>query len=124
MRSEYPDLNSFETIMKVAILKNHPEFKHRVFALEFEAEVFPQIWSSTAGGFSRPGYLSGQEMTMTYTTVMKTMIYIGKERKEHIFYGIFFGNRSAYMVYDPTETFFTDLKNKKLKSVYDAERAY
>ena len=40
------------------------------------------------------------------------------------FYGVFFGDEPAYIVHDPTDMFYEDLKNRNMKSKYEAEKVY
>ena len=72
--------------------------------LEFEVEVFPQVWGSTALGF---GGVGGQVITNAYTTV----IY---ETGSGI-YGVFFNERLAYIIENPNHLFFEDLNNRNME---------
>ena len=40
------------------------------------------------------------------------------------YHAVFFNNRPAYIVSEPNETFIEDLKNRRMKSKHDAEKAY
>ena len=82
--------------------------------------MFPQTWPDTAGGFSEPGMVAGQAFTTQFTTVMRVYVHDTKEE----YYGVFFGNRPAYIVSNANEFFFEDLRNQQLKSKHEAEKVY
>lgn len=73
---------------------------------EVEMYMFPQTWGSTALGFSGFG---GQSMTSAYTTVVAEINYG--------WYGVFFGERLAYLVLNPNDAFFDDLRKGRMASV-------
>lgn len=81
--------------------------------LNLVADVFLQTWSSTALGF---GGIGGQAISEAYTTVFGDVL-------KNV-YVIFFGNRLAYIVENPTEKFFTDLKFRMLVSVDKSKIIY
>ena len=81
--------------------------------LNLVADVFLQTWSSTALGF---GGVGGQAISEAYTTVF------GDTLKN--VYVIFFGNELAYIVENPTEKFFADLKFRMLASVDKSKIIY
>ena len=121
---EYPDFKMLENILMNNVLKSHPELKEDIDLYNFDIEMFPQTWSSTAGGFEEPGMMSGQAMTTEYTSVIKLTI-IRKDRKSFVYYGVFFGNKPAYMVEEPIKgKFFKDLKEHTIKSKYEAKKKY
>lgn len=74
---------------------------------ELEVEVFPQVWGSTALGL---GGIGGQAMTTAYTTVVSDC-HTG-------WYSVFFGERLAYLIHNPNDIFFDDLKDRKMRPVY------
>lgn len=78
---------------------------------ELEVEVFPQTWGSTALGF---GGIGGQAMTSAYTTVVSDY--------HEGWYGVFFGERLAYLIRNPNRMFFDDLCKRQMKPVYTAEQ--
>ncbi len=124
--NKFPNLEDFERGILRNIAKQYPEYipffkAHNVYT-ETSVECFPQVWASTAGGFEEPGMLAGCAMTTEITTVMKISFYF--EDKEDAFYGVAFGQKSAYLVHNPTQEFLTDLANHKLKSVYEGKKAY
>ena len=122
MDSKYPDLEYFEALLLGNLRNLHPEaFKTSFWQPQAEfVDMFPQTWPNTAGGFSRPGIIAGQAFTTEITTVMTAYIHDTKEE----YYGVFFGNRPAYIVDHANETFFEDLKNRQMKSKYEAKKAY
>lgn len=104
------------------ILKNDKSFEEHILKgkidyLDFEVMCFKQTWGNTSCGFDEPvGSLSGQAMTDEYTTVViehKTDTYV-----------IFFGERPAYKVNDPSDKFVEDLNSRELASVSRAKTLY
>lgn len=119
---KYPDLEYFEAIMLGSVRKIVPDaFKDSFWHPQADLEsMFPQTWPDTAGGFSRPGIIAGQAFTTEITTVMKVFVHDTKEE----YFGVFFGNKPAYLVSNANEVFFEDLRNRQLKSKYEAEKVY
>lgn len=76
---------------------------------DFSIYVFPEIWGSTALGFDGFG---GSAMTKAYTTVIK-------EETKNIA-GVFFGERLAYLIYNPNDVFYEDLYSRNMSSVKDS----
>lgn len=108
--------NDEEVKAEVEVIKNKRKALGkdiRNICFEFEAVVFLQTWGSTALGLSEIG---GQAITEAYTTVMM-------ERLTETYY-VFFGGRLAYRIMHPKEEFYTDLKNRELKSVKEAMVKY
>lgn len=95
--------------------------EHRYLAaMELEADVFPQMWSSTCTGFdlARDGSpaIAGQAFTKEYTTIfheLHTDTYL-----------VFFGERLCYLVNNASPEFFEDMKNRKMKSFSEAMDRY
>ena len=85
---------------------NHikPELRDLRFYPEFELVVFLQTWASTSLGF---GGIGGQAITSAYTTVILEK-YTG-------IYGVFFGERLAYVIKKPNEVFLDDLTSHQMK---------
>ena len=119
---KYPDLEYFETILPRYLREFYPEaFKTSSWQPQIElVNMFPQTWPDTAGGFSEPGTVAGQAFTTQFTTVMRAHVYDTDEE----YYGVFFGNKPAYIVDNANEIFFEDLRNQRLKSTYEAKKAY
>lgn len=126
IRHPYPDLSYLERLFWSNIINKHPEFEHKIISCDIRADLFLQTWPNTAGGFSEPGMFSGQMFVSEYTTVMQADITIKEDEKpkKSIYYGVFFGNEPAYLVENPTDIFFEDLKYRKIKSKYEASKAY
>lgn len=105
MRDATPCLRLIEERFLNAIKHNLPD---QYIDLVFEA-VFPQIWGSTALGF---GGIGGRAMTTAYTTVISA--------DNFGYWGVFFGERLAYTVLNPNQTFFDHMfKERKMASVKD-----
>ena len=121
--SRYPDLEWIELNITANIKRLHPEWSNKIHVSNFDIQMFPQLWGSTAGGFEAPGMVAGAAMTTEYTTVIRLTIYMLDEENITV-YGVYFGNRPAYLVENANETFLTDLQNKNLKSKYEAEKYY
>lgn len=87
---------------------------------EFDFIVFHQIWENTCTGFDVKStgepVISGCAMTKEYTVV-------AYERHREI-YIIFFGERPCYIVDDPTEEFFEDLKSHQMASLSVSKTRY
>ena len=122
LEGKYPDLEYLEAIFLGSLRKIHPE-AFETDSRQLRAELvamFPQTWPDTAGGFSEPGMMAEQAFTTQPTTVMKVRIPGTKEE----YYGVFFGNKPAYLVSNANEAFFKDLRNRQLKSKYEARKVY
>ena len=78
-----------------------------------EVYMFTQTWSTTALGFDV--MIAGQAFTDALTTVLHTF----DDR-----YFVFFDGRIAYVVENPTEKFFEDLKNHNMSNCENAEKLY
>lgn len=100
-------------IQDICRIDTHMQKAQNKYIMEYYA--FFQEWSTTALGFDYPGTVAGQAFTTAMTTVIKTF----DER-----WYVFFGGRIAYCLEKPTEQFFDDLKNFKLKSCSNAEKVY
>lgn len=72
---------------------------------------FKQTWGSTALGF---GGMGGDAMTDAYTTVLRR----GKT------WFVFFGGKFAYKVSIDDKVFYEDMKNRRLRSVKEAQERY
>ena len=85
--------------------------KHSLYLGEFRCNVFTQLWGSTTLGFSGIG---GSAMTEAYTTVCNT--------DSSNIYGVFFGEKLAYVVKNPNDRFFVDLREHNMASQDEVER--
>lgn len=75
---------------------------------EYDCEVyhFPQTWSSTALGF---GGLAGQAFTSSYSTVVLP------DTRDVA--AVYFGGRFAYLIKNPTDKFWEDVRSYQMKAV-------
>ena len=106
----FPNLELLEYKTQNILTKiNNKKYKD----LNLTADVFIQTWASTALGF---GGIGGQALCEAYTTVFGDVI-------KNV-YVIFFGEKPAYIVENPTEKFFTDLKRRKMASVNESKNIY
>lgn len=80
--------------------------KRRPTENEVDVEVFSQTWSSTALGFE--AFLAGQAITKAYT------IIVSLANKA---IAVYFGQKLAYVVYQPTEEFLNLIRHKDAPSV-------
>lgn len=101
------------------IINEHKE-KNRFVRVDFDIQVFSQLWGSTSTAFDvmedgSPSF-GGQAMTKAYTVVIR-------ETVSNI-YGIFIDNKPCYIVKDANEIFFEDLKNRSMKSLSRAKKEY
>ncbi len=122
LKGKYPDLEYMEAVLLGIMQKLYPDaFQKSFWAPQAElVAMFPQTWPNTACGFSEPGTIAGDAFTTEVTTVFKVYVHDVKEE----YYGVFFGNRPAYIVEHANDAFLTDLKNHRLKSRYDAKENY
>lgn len=108
--TNYPNLELLEYKAWLIVKKENPDMKW----INFDAYVFPQTWGSTALGFD--GEIGGQAMTKAYTTV-----FYCNNTKE---YYVFFEERFAYRVENPTPAFLQDLDDRHMSSVSKAKNKY
>ncbi len=88
-----------------AVRSHGAEYKYP----EMSMCMFPQVWGSTALGF---GGIGGQAITAAYTTVV--------EDTDEGYCSVFFGNRLAYLIQNPSDKFYEDLKNHNMRPVRTA----
>lgn len=103
-----PDLKLIQERFWNAIKDNEEYKKYRP---EFSMYMFPQTWGDTALGF---GGIGGQAITSAYTTVIIDE-YTG-------WCGVFFNEGLAYVVHDPNQYFFEDLRNGEMQPVFKKGR--
>lgn len=77
---------------------------------EFEMTMFLQTWGDTSLGF---GGIGGQAITSAYTTVVRDT-YSG-------WCGVFFGEKLAYKIKNPNQTFNEDVCKFEMKPFYKSE---
>lgn len=119
---EYPNLELIEYKLKEEAYERFMPYLANAYFIKYKAEVFMQTWVNTATGFDFDGCVSGQAFTDEYTTVMemswaeKRKDSKGWEDSKFKIYGVFFGNKMAYVFVNPNKLFFDDWKNKQMKS--------
>lgn len=125
---KYPNLELIEYKARLILsedsifmqrMKDKKEKQKFVYAT-YETDVFPQVWSSTCTGFDIDNKgnaaIAGQAITKEYTTVMHETITD--------MYMIFFGDKCAYIVYNPKEKFYDNLRNRRMASKIEAIQNY
>lgn len=120
----YPDFNYFEYILYNYLCSIHPEYKNKMFNFSTSVNMFAQIWPDTSGAFRKIGCIAGCTLTQQYTTIMTAscILYDSKimQMQGTTAYGVFFEKQLGYVIENPTEKFFADVKNHNLKGVYDS----
>lgn len=126
--AKYPNLELVEYIFSKA-LSEDDNFKRKLMekrqenkyaTVAFDVTVFSQIWGSTATAFdvtdNGEPTIGGCAMTKAYTTVIhETLTNM---------YAVFIGDRPCYLVNDPPEAFFKDLKKHNMASKKEAFNRY
>lgn len=125
---KYPNLELIEYKARLILsedsifmqrMKDKKEKQKFVYAT-YETDVFPQVWSSTCTGFDIDNKgntaIAGQAMTKEYTTVVHEIVTD--------MYIVFFGDCPGYIVYDPKEVFYEDLRNRNMASKSEAIQKY
>lgn len=129
MKANYPNLELIEYQAYIAIkntqelLKKFEDAKAkqgRFTRLDFEAEVFIQMWGNTNTAFDvcpdGSPTIGGCTMTEAYTTVMY-------ERTTDVYF-VFVDNKLCYYIENANQAFLTDLKEHNIKSLSEAKKAY
>lgn len=118
MEYQFKQLLNADKDWKEKIEKQKEKNKH-VF-LDFDVIVFSQIWGSTNTAFDicKDGSptVGGSAMTKAYTVVIKETLTET--------YGVFIDNRPCYTVSNPTDEFYKDLSERKMKSLSRAKGSY
>lgn len=115
---KYPNLEQLENIA-ASLYRKEDSFLIDLIKdkrPDFEAYMFPQTWGTTALGFDEGNAFCGQAMTQAYTLVFH-------ELNTNTFV-VFFSEKLAYMVYNPSEIFYADLAKQKLQSIKLAKKLY
>ena len=92
---------------------SYKRYEKTIPASENDVELyaaFPQLWGSTALGFS--GGIGGSAMTEAYTTIF---------RYDNSFY-VYFGGNFAYAVDKPNETFYNDIQDRNMKPTGECKK--
>ena len=108
--AEYPNLPLLEYIFNSTVKYDNKNPNN------IDAYVFPQTWPNTGGGFAEPGCCYGQAFTKEYTTVFFDM-------NANVVM-VAFGNRPAYVIQNPNQTFVDDFNKKNMKSKHEALLCY
>ena len=119
----YPDLQNIENKFKKEILKiiNKPRY------MDFDITLFSQMWPNTGTGFCEPGYMYGQAFTKEYTVIIsldwidevKEISRIGTSNDS--LYGVFFGEKPAYIIRRPNKKFFNDMHKFNMLGIMGCE---
>lgn len=128
---DYPNLRRIaETAKKAALFKAKEDkaFPNGYDRINLSVEVFPQEWSTAAGGMDEPGALSLRAVTTVYTTVATVQVTgkapaveeNGRKEIKKTYYMVFFRNTGAYILADPMPAFFEDLKDRHMLGKWEA----
>lgn len=103
------------------IKKIHPNWDEPTLPQpDLSVDCFVQTWGSTCTGFDVDEHgiplWGGSAMTDAYTTVVH-------ERQTDM-YVVFFNDRICYIVENPTDQFYEDLKNRNLARLSEALKRY
>lgn len=128
MNIKYPNLELMAYMFREQLIKdekwmqewNRLKEERKFLRVNLECMVFTQTWGSTCTAFDvTPDGLAsvgGCAMTKAYTVVFR-------ELNTEV-YCVFVDNRPCYMVIDPTEKFYEDLKNHNMESLSRAKKLY
>ena len=122
---KYPDLELIEQTFKEKVKERYPSaFDANRQWLKCTADMFMQTWSNTATGFDLEPVYSGQAFTDEYTTVMELEWYelsiVDNKLHQKSLYGVFFGNKLAYILKNPNQKFEFDFRNRCMNSQKNA----
>lgn len=129
MRAIYPNLELIEYKCKIYAYRCYGYLLERIIYPAFEIVSFKQTWPNTGTGFDLKNWASGQAFTEEYTTVCRMEWYENNDKdkfvkSEHEIFGVFFGNRLAYMCADPGKEFYDDLDKREMPSQKEAAAKY
>jgi len=122
---KYPNLELIEQTFKEKVKEKYPSaFDANSQWRKCTADMFMQTWSNTATGFDLEPVCSGQAFTDEYTTVMKLEWYelssVDNKLHPKSLYGVFFGNKLAYILRSLNQKFEFDLRDRQMKSQKNA----
>lgn len=128
MSKHYPNLELIEYKCKEYACRIYQDKLSSAIYPTYIMDVFLQLWPNTATGFDLEGGFSGQALTGEYTTVCE-ISWCKKVEKRYIdvedkIYGVFFGERLAYMCLNPGEQFIEDLRNRNMPGQREAAKKY
>ena len=128
MNQKYPNLELMAYMFREQLIKNEEwmqewnrlKEERKFLRVNLECMVFTQMWGSTCTAFDvmpdGSASFGGCAMTNAYTVVFR-------ELNTEV-YCVFVDDRPCYMVTDPTEQFYEDLKNHNMKSLSEAKKCY
>lgn len=127
MICKYPNLELIEYKFREVLEKSktfklkRDEITKRCFLpLEFDIDVFSQMWGNTCTAFDIDAEgrscIGGCAMTKAYTVVIK--------EESTGLYGVFVDERFCYLVSDPNDNFLGDLKSRDMASISEAKEKY
>lgn len=123
---KYPNLELIEKTFKEKVKEKYPHIfdKTNTVGHKCTADMFIQTWYNTATGFDLEPVYSGQAFTDEYTTVMRLqwLERSNIDNKLHIksLYGVFFGNKLAYILRNENQKFEFDLRDRCINSQKNA----
>lgn len=122
---KYPNLELIEQTFKEKVKEKYPSaFDTNNQWCKCTADVFIQTWSNTATGFDLEPVCSGQAFTDEYTTVMELtwleLSNIDNKIYPKSLYGVFFGNKFAYILKNPNQKFEFDFRDRCMNSQKNA----
>ena len=122
---KYPDLELIEQTFKEKVKEKYPSaFDANSQWIKCTADMFMQTWSNTATGFDLEPVCSGQAFTDEYTTVMELEWYelssVDNKLHTKYLYGVFFGNKLAYILKNPNQKFEFDFRDRCMNSQKNA----
>jgi len=122
---KYPDLELIEQTFKEKVKERYPSaFDANNQWLKCTADMFMQTWCNTATGFDLEPVCSGQAFTDEYTTVMELEWYelssVDNKLHPKSLYGVFFGNKLAYILKNPNQKFEFDFRDRCMNSQKNA----
>ena len=120
----YPNLKLIEQTFKEKVKEKYPDVYTNPSNLfhRFTADLFEQTWLNTGTGFDLGAACTGQGATHEYTTVIELqwLELVDGFFHPNRLYGIFFGDRFAYMLRSPNQKFMNDLKVRNMNSQKNA----
>lgn len=121
---KYPNLKLIEQTFKEKVEERYPEVYENKTSLfhNYTADMFEQTWVNTGAGFDLEPVCTGQAITKEYTTVMELQwaeLVDGFFHPKRL-YGVFFGNKFAYMLRSPNQKFMFDLRDRDMNSQKNA----
>lgn len=123
---KYPNLELIEKTFKEKVKEKYPYIFNEANAVghKYTADMFIQTWYNTATGFDLEPVYSGQAFTDEYTTVMRLQWLersnIDNKLHTKFLYGVFFGDKLAYILRNENQKFEFDLRDRCMNSQKNA----